>query len=334
MVFGMILALLFVFFIFFLFCYAIFRIFYGFALNYYISWKCSKYKVNSYAPIKNDKSNIKFWYNKSFYNYQYVYNLSPFKKNLWIVSIIKNKSFNRYLSIDQFNVIVVLASYHLVTINKKFSTKELNHIDEFFSQFLTKNKKNDLIWLLGLYKKNNINLRPNLQGNETLRSLIKGINVYFTPQHKYTLLYYLFELAESDNDIENLELNFIFGLGQKIGLSKKELNSITSLYFSTYIPYPETEFSKGKKKKTKEKQSRTRSKSKYVSQSKLENSLSIFNLKKTATNDEIKKAYKKMVKLHHPDRVAHLGEEHVLKATELFKRINVAYEYLEDARGI
>ena len=136
----------------------IFRIVYAYVLDYYIIKECSKNKVNSYAPIKNNKSNVKYWYNKSFSNdYHYVYSLSPFKRKLWVVSLINRKSFNRYLSIDQFNVVVVLASFHLVTINKKFTTKELSHIDDFFSQFLDKNKRSDLIWLLGMYKKNDIN---------------------------------------------------------------------------------------------------------------------------------------------------------------------------------
>ncbi len=315
-----------------LFSYAIFRIFYAYLLNYYIRWKCSKYKVNTYAPIKNEKSNVKFWFNKSFYDYQYVYYLSPFKQNLWFVSITKNKAFNRYLSIDQFNVIVVLASFHLVTIDKKFTVKELKHIEHFFSRILNKEKKNDLIWLLGLYKKNNINLSTEKQNNSTLKALIKGANIYFTTQHKYTLLYYLFELAEADKAIENKELKFIFSLGQSIGLTKQDLNSITSLYFSSYIPFPEVNNStQTKKEKTSHTSNRTVSN--YISQSKLQNALSIFNLNESASFDEIKTEYKKMVKKHHPDRVAHLGEEHVEKATALFKKITVAYKYLEQVKG-
>lgn len=314
-----------------LFLYAIFRITFNFILNLYIQRKCAKNKVNTYSPIKTEKSNVKYWYNKSFYDYQYVYNLSPFKQNLWVVSIINNKAFNRYLSIDQFNVIVILSSFHLVTIDKNFTIKELNHINNFFSQFLDKNKKSDLIWLLGLYKKNNINLSPELQGDSTLKSLIKGANIYFTTQHKYTLLYYLFELAESDKAIENKELKFIFSLGQSIGLSKKELNAITSLYFSAYIPFPEVEANQ--KKKEKSSRSSNRTISSYISQSKLQNALSIFKLDESASFEEIKKEYKKMVRKHHPDRVVHLGEEHVKKATDLFKEITVAYEYLVKVKG-
>ncbi len=321
--------------LFFVFILVILRVLYGYVLDYIIMQKYSKNKVNSYAPINNNKSNVKYWYNKSFSNnYYYIYNLSPFKYKLWIVSLLNWKSFNSYLSIDQFNVIVVLASFHLVTIDKTFTTKELNHIDDFFSQFLDNNKKSDLIWLLDLYKKNNINLSPKLQGNLVLKSLIKGVNIYFTSQHKYTLLYYLFELAESDKEISNQELNFIFSLGRSIGLSKHELNTITSLYFSSYIPFPEASSKKDAQKDNESKSRKTHTRNKFRSHSKLENALSTFNLNKDASNQEIKLAYKQAVKKYHPDRVVHLGEEHVLKATEFFKRITVAYNYLQECKGI
>lgn len=317
------------------FIFTIIRILYEYLLDYIIVRKISKHKVNSYSPIKNKKSNVKYWYNKSFSNdYQYVYNLSPFKHKLWIVSLVDRKSFNRYLSIDQFNVIVILASFHLVTIDKTFTTKELVHIDDFFSQFLDHNKKSDLIWLLGMYKKNNITLSSELEGNLVLKYLILGANIYFTTQHKYTLLYYLFELAESDKEIENQELNFIFSLGQRIGLSKQDLNTITSLYFSSYIPYPDTGEAKSRSSKTQSKRRRVHTKNTFRSQSKLENALSTFNLNKDASNQEIKLAYRKAVKKYHPDKVAHLGEEHVIKATTFFKRITVAYEYLQEVKGI
>jgi DnaJ like chaperone protein len=327
---GVFLILLFL-----LFLLTIIRVLYENLLEYIIIRKCKKKQVNSFSPINSSKSNVKYWYNKSFSNdFQYIYYLSPFKHKLWIASIINWKSFNRYLSIDQFNVIVILASFHLVTINKKITTTDLNYIDNFFSQFLPKDKKSDLIWLLGMYKKNNINLSYELKDNLVLKSLIKGANIYFTTQHKYTLIYYLFELAGSEREIGNQELDFIYRLAKSIGLSKQELNSITSLYFSTYIPYPEAGFTKSTKSKHQSKEKKSYTKNKYQSHTRLENSLSIFNLQKDATNQEIKSAYRQAVKKYHPDRVAHLGEEHVLKATTFFKRITVAYNYLHDSKGI
>jgi DnaJ-domain-containing protein 1 len=295
-------------------------------------------RINNYSKTNNaDNSNVKFWYKKTFTRefHKYIYDLSPFRTRLWIVSIIDRKSFNRYLYIDQFNVVVVLASLHLVMTDDKFTTKELSHINQFYGQFLDSKKKSDLIWLLRLYKKNGINLVPELRkGNLVLETVVEGINIYFSKQHKLTLIYYLFELAESDEAISNQELDFIFRLSKSIGLSKPELNSITSLYFSSYIPYPEAGFKRTEKSRHQSKGKKGNSQKKYQNHSKLENALSIFNLKQNATNKEIKSAYRQAVKTYHPDLVAHLGDEHVLKATAFFKRITVAYDYLQQVKGI
>ena len=42
---------------------------------------------------------------------------------------------------------------------------------------------------------------------------------------------------------------------------------------------------------------------------------------KTATDDEVKKAYRKMAKKYHPDKVGHLGEEHQEAAEEKFFKV-------------
>ena len=53
----------------------------------------------------------------------------------------------------------------------------------------------------------------------------------------------------------------------------------------------------------------------------------------TATDDEIKKAYRTMAKKYHPDTVANLGEDVKRKATEKFRAINEAYNELKSQRG-
>ena len=54
----------------------------------------------------------------------------------------------------------------------------------------------------------------------------------------------------------------------------------------------------------------------------------------TATNDEIKKAYRNMAKKYHPDKVNDLGEEVKKSATEKFRSVNEAYENLKTQRGM
>ncbi len=56
----------------------------------------------------------------------------------------------------------------------------------------------------------------------------------------------------------------------------------------------------------------------------------ILGIKPGASAQELKQAYRTMVKNNHPDKVAHLGEEYTKIAHERLTRINEAYTYLSD----
>ena len=64
-----------------------------------------------------------------------------------------------------------------------------------------------------------------------------------------------------------------------------------------------------------------------------DNAYKILGLDKTATVDQIKKAYRRLVKKYHPDKVAHLGQEHQKGAEEKFKQVQKAYEQIQKERG-
>lgn len=61
---------------------------------------------------------------------------------------------------------------------------------------------------------------------------------------------------------------------------------------------------------------------------------SVLEVKTTASNEEIKKAYRKLVGRYHPDRVAHLGDEQLEDAHIRFLEIQAAYSELEAKRKI
>lgn len=54
----------------------------------------------------------------------------------------------------------------------------------------------------------------------------------------------------------------------------------------------------------------------------------------SATNDEVKKAYRRMAMKFHPDKVANAGDEVRQQATEKFRGVNEAYEHIKQQRGM
>ena len=60
----------------------------------------------------------------------------------------------------------------------------------------------------------------------------------------------------------------------------------------------------------------------------------ILGIDSLATNEDIEKAYNKMINQYHPDKLLHLGEEFQLVAEKKLKGINNAYEKIKGERGI
>ena len=60
----------------------------------------------------------------------------------------------------------------------------------------------------------------------------------------------------------------------------------------------------------------------------------VLGISPSASNDEVKKAYRQMALKHHPDRVATLGEDVKQAAEKKFQEINNAKEVIFKARGL
>jgi DnaJ like chaperone protein len=66
----------------------------------------------------------------------------------------------------------------------------------------------------------------------------------------------------------------------------------------------------------------------------LESSYRVLGVKPDATNDELKRAYRRLALEHHPDKVAALGEDVRRAAEKKFQEINAAKERIWKARGM
>jgi len=60
----------------------------------------------------------------------------------------------------------------------------------------------------------------------------------------------------------------------------------------------------------------------------------ILEIERTATDQEVKKAYRDMAKKYHPDRVITEDEAIRKGAEEKFKQVQLAYERIQEERGL
>ncbi|WP_459210456.1 TerB family tellurite resistance protein [Aquimarina rhabdastrellae] len=65
-----------------------------------------------------------------------------------------------------------------------------------------------------------------------------------------------------------------------------------------------------------------------------DNAYKILEIDKSASNAEVKKAFRNMAKKYHPDKVQHLGDAYVKGAEEKFRTVQKAYEQIQKERGM
>ena len=112
------------------------------------------------------------------------------------------------------------------------------------------------------------------------------------------LFHFLVALGACDG-LQNREIDVLETIANYIGLSKSESDSI----FAIFRPNNESNYK-------------------------------ILEISPSATDDEVKKAYRKMAVKYHPDKVATLGEDVQKAAEEKFKAVAQAYDAICKERGI
>jgi len=73
-----------------------------------------------------------------------------------------------------------------------------------------------------------------------------------------------------------------------------------------------------------------------VKESSIDQAYALLNLSVQASNDEVKKAYRALVREYHPDIIKSQGasDEYLKEGTEKVQEINAAYEMIKQSRGI
>ena len=65
-----------------------------------------------------------------------------------------------------------------------------------------------------------------------------------------------------------------------------------------------------------------------------ESSYKILGISREVSDEEVKKAYRKMAMKNHPDKVSYLGDDFKSAAHEKFQKVQEAYEKIKKERGI
>jgi DnaJ like chaperone protein len=70
----------------------------------------------------------------------------------------------------------------------------------------------------------------------------------------------------------------------------------------------------------------------FVSQT--DASYKILEIEPTSSDEDVKKAYRRMAMKYHPDKVSHLGDDFRKVAQEKFRKVQNAYDQIKKERGL
>jgi DnaJ like chaperone protein len=129
------------------------------------------------------------------------------------------------------------------------------------------------------------------------------------------LLYFLAGLSAVDGSINPHEKQYLRQLSDLLDISQKDFQSIMAMYSKHEDAYHD---------QFKQRRAPSKPRRHY----KREKAAEILGVSLSASADEIKKAYRSLAKVHHPDRFATESESQQKIAKERFVKIQLAYELL------
>lgn len=122
---------------------------------------------------------------------------------------------------------------------------------------------------------------------------------YMNYSQRLQLFHYLTQIALADCEFHKSEKGVLEAIGATIGLSQGDINSVISMF------YKETN-----------------------------SAYTVLGISPTASDDEVRTAYRRMAMKNHPDKVATLGPDVQKAAAEKFRQVQEAYETIKKERGI
>ena len=140
-------------------------------------------------------------------------------------------------------------------------------------------------------------LKEILKQDVPLHEVCVQIKQYMPHSERLQIVHYLFRISKADGQIHELELQTIHTIANYLGVASADFNSLKAMYFHD-------------------------TNSDYV----------ILEIDPSVSDEEVKKAYRRMAVKFHPDKVAALGDEVQKAAKEKFQKVQNAYENIKKKR--
>lgn len=143
------------------------------------------------------------------------------------------------------------------------------------------------------------------------------LNKHLKPKSKrMQVMYFLTGLAFIDGSVNQRELKLLEQMNYQLKLSHRDFKSVINMY-------------QGYEEASQQQRSQQAKTSRRANLRKI--NAEILGVSEHASMNEIKKAYRRLVKIHHPDRFANESKAQQTIAQERFVKIQKAYEFFEES---
>ncbi|HCB63242.1 MAG: hypothetical protein A2W93_11275 [Bacteroidetes bacterium GWF2_43_63] len=142
-------------------------------------------------------------------------------------------------------------------------------------------------------------LKELLEKDIPVRDICLQIRSHMDHAARLELVNVLFSLSMIDKELHPAEDDLMKRIAMWLGITEKDYNSMHSVHI------PDAGWA-----------------------------YKVLEVSSDASDDEVRKAYRRMAMKYHPDRVAHLGDDVAKTAGEKFKAVNKAWEEIKKERKI
>lgn len=203
---------------------------------------------------------------------------------------------------------ISIISYYFMTADGKIDAKEKKFYTKFLKdEFESERRTKKLLIFLQSFDKNKFTLQ---KASVKLLSIIGA-------RERVRFLHYLISLITQDKFLSIDEIALLKKFCRHINLNYKTLDAALALYNYT----SEEDLNKKKYAKT------------YTSNS-ITKHFKILEIDETATEEEIKSAYRKLVKIYHPDKQTEKKKAYPTYYKQKFQAIQEAYDKIKTHKDI
>ena len=237
-------------------------------------------------------------------------------------------SFQRHnFSQDEFIDVLMKLTAAVMQADNKLLKSELDYVKSYLVKNIGTSKAQEAI----------LKLRDYLNQSIDIQGVCNEIKDNSNIQERLLILQFLFGLAQADGHIDDTEINVIRNIAIGIGIPSSSFEALKSMFVGySYQGDYTSGYGSGYNSGYGSGYGYNSDSNNYSSRSyhNLNDDYKILEVSPDATDEEVKKAYRKAAIKHHPDKVNHLGEEVRKAAEEKFAKVNEAYERIKKSRGM